>query len=77
MRDFDSHVADYFPVELRYHKKMSELSLVIEFDGGVALRVVLEPHQVQMQHWREHVEAHALLCLLQAVLARVVLVLTV
>lgn len=50
---------------------------VVELDGAVGDGVVLEAHEVQVQHGREGGEDHALLRLLQPVLARVVLVLAV
>lgn len=50
---------------------------VIKLDRAVSDGVVLEPHEVQMQHGREWGENDAFLRLLQSVLARVVLVLTV
>lgn len=50
---------------------------VVKLDGAVSDGVVLEAHEVQMQHGREGGEYDALLRLLQPVLARVVLVLAV
>lgn len=50
---------------------------VVELDGAVGDGVVLEAHEVQVENGREGGEDHALLRLLQPVLARVVLVLAV
>ena len=38
---------------------------VVDLDMSVSGRVILEPHQVERQHWRKTDKDHSLLCLLE------------
>lgn len=54
-----------------------KLEPVVELDGTVGYRIVLETHKVQVQYWRERGEYDSLLGVLQAVFASVVFVVAV
>ena len=54
-----------------------ELASVVELDGAVGDGVILEPHEVEVKHWRELLEHDSLLCVLQTKGPRVVLVVPV
>ena len=54
-----------------------ELASVVKLDGAVGDGVILEPHEVEVKHWRELLEHDSLLCVLQTKGPRVVLVVPV
>ena len=54
-----------------------ELASVVELDGAVGDGIILEPHEVEVKHWRELLEHDSLLCVLQTKGPRVVLVVPV
>jgi hypothetical protein len=49
-------------------QQLGELASVVEFDRGVCDGIVLEPHQVEVEHRRKLLKNDPLLCILQKII---------